>query len=252
MMRDQRSSTLFDELDDFPYDHSLRIPPLQDPTPASASSRPPPLEPSTRSSPGMRNANATLKTRLKALAEAVPIGEPESDALLNTNEKDLELYNADFGQVAPRKRQKLNDHGRVADYFKLPKPTAHTRVEKPPPFQPIAVLNELHEPPPSVALFPPITSNVDSEQSILDKNYPITCGPSNRVPKRMNLRPRLKWTEEETRDLLRGVEIFGMGKWKKILTHPEFGFAPERTAVDLKDRWATVLSAAYKRLLTNL
>ncbi|MCJ1356485.1 MAG: hypothetical protein MMC33_006480 [Icmadophila ericetorum] len=238
-MRDQRSSVLFDELDDFPYDPSLRIPPLHDPTPTSASSRPPPLEPSTRSSPGMRNANATLKTRIKALAEAVPIGEPESDVLFNPKEKDVEQYNVEFGQEAPRKRQKLNDLGRVADYFKLPKPTAHARVEKPPPFQPISVLNELHEPPPSVALFPPITPNADLEQSILDRNYPITCGPSNRVPKRMNLRPRLKWTEEETRDLLRGVETFGMGKWKKILTHSGFGFAPERTAVDLKDRYRT-------------
>lgn len=49
-------------------------------------------------------------------------------------------------------------------------------------------------------------------------------------------RARRKWSEEETRDLLAGVQKYGIGKWKQILDDPAFSFC-ERSSVDLKDRY---------------
>jgi hypothetical protein len=52
-------------------------------------------------------------------------------------------------------------------------------------------------------------------------------------------RKRRPWTGEETRDLLLGVERYGAGHWKEILSDPEFNF-DNRTNLDLKDRYRTV------------
>jgi hypothetical protein len=234
---------MFDDIfDDFPLYPSLRIPPLQDPFPApcTASVRPSPLEPNARVNANIANEAAKLTGRRKALAEAKPIGAPDSN--------DLRPI-----QVAPRKRRKLYDHERIADFVQLPKPTAKTKEDRPPPFQPISVLNELHEPPPSAARFPPITPSAsqDAQDRMLSTELPGISTPAKTEPKkrkpressgnglpakRVYLRPRMKWTEEETDQLLKGVAIYGVGKWKKILLHPEFSFQNGRTPVDLKDR----------------
>ncbi|KAF2452549.1 hypothetical protein BDY21DRAFT_258490, partial [Lineolata rhizophorae] len=47
---------------------------------------------------------------------------------------------------------------------------------------------------------------------------------------------RNKWTEEETACLLKGVARFGIGSWKKILSHADYSFNG-RSAIDLKDRF---------------
>lgn len=236
MSREQRSSGLVEDFEDFPFDPYVRIAPLQDPIPMANAARPPPLEPNARVTPNSSITNVNLKTRLKALAEALPIGEPEADNTYNAYTVDEDQHMADMGLERQQKRQRLSNRGRVGDFVQLPKPSAKAKVDKPPPFQPVAVLNELNSPPPSAALFPPITAGTDEDHSDYNQNYPLVRGSNNRVSKRMNLRPRLKWTERETKDLLRGVELFGMGKWKKILSHHDFSFSQERTAVDLKDR----------------
>ena len=47
------------------------------------------------------------------------------------------------------------------------------------------------------------------------------------------------WDEEETERLLKGVQVYGVGKWKKIWD--EMGFeGSDRTTVDLRDRWRTL------------
>lgn len=236
MSRAQRSSGLLEDLEDFPFDQYVRIAPLQDPMPVTNAARPPPLEPNARVNLNSSIPNANLKTRLTALAEALPIGEPEVDNTYNTYNVDDDQHMANMDMERQQKRQRLSNRGRVGDFVQLPKPSAKAKVDKPPPFQPVSVLNELHSPPPSAALFPPITAGNDEDRSDYNQNYPLVRGPNDRVTKRMNLRPRLKWTERETKDLLRGVELFGMGKWKKILSHQAFTFSQERTAVDLKDR----------------
>ncbi|CAK7274379.1 hypothetical protein SEPCBS57363_006132 [Sporothrix epigloea] len=56
--------------------------------------------------------------------------------------------------------------------------------------------------------------------------------------KRRATKPRRRWTEEETNQLLIGVSRHGLGKWTAILEDPEFTFS-SRTAGDLKDRFRT-------------
>ncbi|CAK7241189.1 MAG: hypothetical protein STHCBS139747_002648 [Sporothrix thermara] len=61
---------------------------------------------------------------------------------------------------------------------------------------------------------------------------------SSSKPKRRATKPRRRWTEEETNQLLIGVSRHGLGKWTAILEDPEFSFS-SRTAGDLKDRFRT-------------
>ncbi|AOW03900.1 hypothetical protein B0I72DRAFT_110549 [Yarrowia lipolytica] len=63
-------------------------------------------------------------------------------------------------------------------------------------------------------------------------------------------RVRLRWTQEETADLMEGCKVHGVGNWKKILTDPRFRFN-NRTAVDLKDRFRTCFPEDYRRLYPN-
>ncbi|KAI3835743.1 hypothetical protein MKW92_033206 [Papaver armeniacum] len=51
-------------------------------------------------------------------------------------------------------------------------------------------------------------------------------------------RRKLKWTLPEEEALKSGVNKHGAGKWKTIVTDPEFGpYLVSRTNVDLKDKW---------------
>ena len=248
---------MFDDIfDDIPLHHSLRIPPLIDPLPFLSASldRPSPLEPNARVNAHIDNETAKLTGRRKALAEAKPLGDAESGdlrPLQESSRNDLRPI-----QKSPRKRQKLYDHEHIADFVQLPKPMTAAKEDKPPPFQPVSVLNELHEPPPSAALFPPITPGTTPHQqgwkvgakaskADLEEGRTATAkkagnkqGKNDKTaPKRVSLRPqRVMWSEAEISQLVKGVAIYGMGKWKKILNHPEFTFQKERTAVDLKDR----------------
>ena len=240
---------MFDtSVDQIPTHPELWIPPLQDPFPElSASARLPPLEPTARVNTNVSGEVAKLTGRRKALAEAKPIGEDESNELRPIQQ-----------QKPSRRKPKLHEQERIADFVQLPKPKTKPKEAKPPPFQPVSEINELHEPPPSAALFPPITPNDTNnhEHRRLSSLSPIihaqveeknnsegkkarrrtSNGPP---PKRVYLRERVMWTEEETEYLARGVAMYGIGKWKKILHHPGFKFYEGRTYVDLKDRFRT-------------
>ena len=159
----------------------------------------------------------------------------------------------------PSRSENSLDHTRVAEFVQLPKPNSKTTIGKPLPFKCVPILNELHEPPPSAARFPPITPGTlheggqsleygrQSNSAIHRKSVKNEATGNNHEPldterkekpKRVCLRLRRRWTEEETNDLIKGVEIYGIGKWKKIINHHDFSFHQERTPVDLKDRWA--------------
>lgn len=230
-------------LDDLPLHPSLRIPPLLDPSPpdfAARSALPSPLEPNARVNADLDIETAKLTGRRKALAEAKPIGEPAKLSELRPIQR------------GPRKRQKLQEYERVADFVQLPEPKILN--DKPRPFQPVSVLNELHEPPPSAALFPPITPNEPTQEhsrslsslSLVEStpgedDPPLVSSKTGQKgdgqsQKRTSQRPRMKWTTLETEQLQKGVEIYGIGKWKRILNHPGFSFQPGRTPVDLKDQ----------------
>ena len=53
-------------------------------------------------------------------------------------------------------------------------------------------------------------------------------------------RIRKSWSDAEIQDLQKGVEKHGEGSWASIIRDPEFNFEPERTVVDLKDKWRNI------------
>ncbi|OJD17533.1 hypothetical protein AJ78_02402 [Emergomyces pasteurianus Ep9510] len=67
--------------------------------------------------------------------------------------------------------------------------------------------------------------------------------PVSPKPRRSRKKLR-KWSEEETRDLLRGVVKCGVGNWTAILAQPELNFN-QRTAANLKDRFRVCCPWAY-------
>ncbi|KAI9776036.1 MAG: hypothetical protein M1839_000638 [Geoglossum umbratile] len=75
-------------------------------------------------------------------------------------------------------------------------------------------------------------------------------GPTEKPLKRENRRPRRKWGEQETDHLLKGVALYGVGSWKKILEHPEFSFNA-RSSIDLKDRFRTCFPQEYRKHLDS-
>lgn len=136
------------------------------------------------------------------------------------------------------------------------------------------IINGLYEPPPNAAVFPPIAlddgneavaatslntlkdysnssvntkdvevtdvpERVASIASLPEKPLPISeAGKPLPKLKRKAAKPRKKWSEEETRHLLLGVNKHGVGKWTSILEDREYKFNG-RTAGDLKDRFRT-------------
>lgn len=67
------------------------------------------------------------------------------------------------------------------------------------------------------------------------------------------LRPkkkRIKWTIEETNDLLHGCNTYGVGNWKKILYDARYHFN-NRSPIDLKDRFRTIFPEDYRYFYPN-
>lgn len=130
----------------------------------------------------------------------------------------------------------------------------------------------LHEPPPNAAVLPPISSaefdehdhltlgilkeygstffdpppssgsrhdfdRDDAKESKDDNDKDADNDPDSDKPKKP-VKPRRKWSEQETKNLLLGVSRHGVGKWVKILEDPDFEF-DERGPGDLKDRFRT-------------
>jgi hypothetical protein len=142
------------------------------------------------------------------------------------------------------------------DFVQLPQPVKKQKQQLPMP----PILNGLHEPPPDAALFPPITSGSDDaelnqlvllqksissigdvgDRIILPNPFPVELEKTAiaKSGRKRTAKPRRKWTDEETKHLLLGVNRHGVGKWTSILDDPDFKFN-DRTAGDLKDRFRT-------------
>ncbi|KAF8317884.1 hypothetical protein DL93DRAFT_2055156, partial [Clavulina sp. PMI_390] len=71
--------------------------------------------------------------------------------------------------------------------------------------------------------------------------------PLDPAPKRAR---RNMWTEEETKCLVEGCKIHGVGNWKMILEDPRFHFQ-DRSPVDLKDRFRVSFPDAYRKHYPN-
>ncbi|TKA79491.1 hypothetical protein B0A49_03408 [Cryomyces minteri] len=187
-------------------------------------------------------------TAVQSLAIHDPIGSsgrgpksavPLAEVLNNENNNPHSSQEA-----RSRKRCKL-DRCEANDFVQLPKPPVKKSIRRPriPP-----LLQGLHQPPPDAGLFPPITA--EKPTRIVSGNPLVAVPPGDSgdhsVQEESQTRPdtqlfksgkakRKKWSEEETTHLLKGVAMFGIGSWKKILLHEDFSFH-NRTAVDLKDR----------------
>lgn len=150
-----------------------------------------------------------------------------------------------------KKRQRITPV--KEDLVQLPQPVKKQQATQQQVMPPI--INGLLEPPPDAALFPPISSNSfnDPETNQLNLFREFTNvteergqGPSHSdsgkpgpvKPRRRSGKPRKKWTETETRNLLLAVDKHGVGRWTKILNDPSFAFN-DRSAGDLKDRFRT-------------
>ena len=237
---------------------SLRIPPLRSMFISLTPDRPIALEPFP--TPNVDGPATKLTGRQVALAQAKTMEELKPGDLDAV--QSPETYRVNSTKMTPmdehnKKRRKLAHKEQVLDFVHLPKPKPKAKLEEVnrKPFQPIAVLNQLNEPPPSAALFPPITpSKEEYACSILPdsdhsptKTHQDSCSSlpqqsptRTEKSKRVYLRPRRKWTESETNHLIEGIALCGVGRWKDILSHPKFHFHESRTHVDLKDRFRTL------------
>lgn len=251
----------FDELSFGVARPSLRIAPLQDPFPtlSSSSTRPSPLEPNARVN--INDDANKLTGRRKALAQAKPLDAPDGEDwdlfAISKSNADLPAGDAEHLLEPPQKKHRLRscDQEQIADFVQLPKPPAKAGQHRPRPFRPVSVLNELHEPPPSAALFPPITPAASQEEDgervtekqVSKANDEKRPGHARRkkssersmspgAQKRTYNRGRTKWTQDEIDFLIKGVTIYGTGRWKNILDHPDLHFREGRTPTDLKDR----------------
>lgn len=133
------------------------------------------------------------------------------------------------------------------------------------------IISGLHEPPLDAAVFPPIVGHYeDADSSNLNalKEYamvemekppastsevdkPDKPEKANRGKAKRRLgKPRRKWSEEETNNLLLGVYKHGVGKWTNILEDREYSFN-DRTAGDLKDRFRTCCPAELREQLSH-
>ncbi|KAL2114736.1 hypothetical protein VUR80DRAFT_46 [Thermomyces stellatus] len=139
------------------------------------------------------------------------------------------------------------------DLVQLPQPVNKQQASQQQAMPPI--INGLLEPPPDAALFPPISSNTfndpEANQLNLLREFTHVNEDRSQAPpksesskpgpvktRRRSGKPRKKWTEEETRNLLLAVDRYGIGRWTKILEDPSFTFN-DRSAGDLKDRFRT-------------
>jgi hypothetical protein len=60
------------------------------------------------------------------------------------------------------------------------------------------------------------------------------------APPTPSRRPRLAWSEDETRALLESVKAFGIGKWEQVLSSFAHRFQLRRSAEDLRSRYRVI------------
>ncbi|KAL2125977.1 hypothetical protein VTI74DRAFT_2035 [Chaetomium olivicolor] len=137
---------------------------------------------------------------------------------------------------------------------KLPKKRKSAQQMVPP------MIPGLREPPPNNMILPPILSSSNEAYSFAPwkelgsgtEDRPLPPGVAEAQPskplkqKRRPMKPRRKWTQEETDNLLLGVKQHGVGNWTSILNDERFKFN-NRTAGDLKDRFRTCLPDELRR-----
>jgi hypothetical protein len=246
----------------------LDLPPL-DNNILKSSGRPSPLEPNANSRSVKRSALSTHQNvpcdrdtgesstgRVLEGKGASQTSSITGRALGGTSPQSLRKILEDVPdapQSQSSKRRQRTDNSKD-EYFQLPQPVKKQKAKQVVP----PIIIGLFEPPPNqAALFPPIaSSSFHDSHGRNSLNMGPPKGPKTQIPpevpsKNINklndkvnpglkyvTKTRKKWTEEETAQLLLGVQAHGVGNWTKILHDPQYKF-DGRKAVDLKDRFRT-------------
>ncbi len=249
---------------------SLELPPLHDLNILKAG-RPLLLEPDASKQTGKPTTDSQLNPKHSGLLSPVHTDRhahkrngprhksdnaPKERALGHSSPQSLRKILGDDTDPSPASSQKHGIGEAKEDFITLPQPPKKQKAAKQvvPP-----IISGLFEPPPQAALFPPIASSSfhdshgrnslniitpkvgGSRAGLLsvtpEKSQPLETTTKG-TRRRQDLRPRKKWTEEETKNLLLGVTKHGVGNWSDILEDPSFTFN-DRKGADLKDRWRT-------------
>ncbi|WEW57489.1 hypothetical protein PRK78_002956 [Emydomyces testavorans] len=166
---------------DIPVRPHLRIAPLRNPIPPGSRRIPSPLEPATiaaRESSTLKLLNGNPPTELPTLKDFLKAARRDNDLLhipgvLSNSEQPPrtilpafislsaveKLPYSSFSDETLRKRRRLDTAGENFGELLLPIPKVQKEIPQRRPFGPLPVLNELKEPPPNAALFPPIEEN---------------------------------------------------------------------------------------------
>lgn len=235
---------LLNESTSTPQLHHADLPPLHAlPLPTSTERPLPPIE--LDAAHRSDRPSGTSAYPLRMLLGDHEAAEPQHSRSKHIN--DL----SDASDDAYSKKRGRNIH-RKDDFVQLPQPMKRQKSAQQAPAMP-PIINGLLEPPTHPALFPPIMSNSynenDAGQIRLLNEYAAHGAVEDRSRRSPELdksgksrkraaKPRRKWSEEETKHLLLGVNRHGVGKWTSILDDPDFTFN-DRTAGDLKDRFRT-------------
>ncbi|KAF4630071.1 hypothetical protein G7Y89_g8074 [Cudoniella acicularis] len=256
----------------FPESPSLELPPLQDPNILKASGRPLLLEPDA--SKRNRKPGPASNTHPTCSADLIPSID-EDKPRRDTKQKPEKAPERALGGSSPQSLRKILGEDVTTsnasaskkrlivenkdDFVQLPQPPKKQKAAKQvvPP-----IIIGLFEPPPQATLFPPIASSsfhdshgrntlntiplkvkeveeVEEPSKEPPKNDSEATNTESKGPKkRKDVRPRKKWTEEETNNLLLGVQKHGLGNWAEILDDSSFSFNG-RSGADLKDRFRT-------------
>ncbi|KAI9675031.1 MAG: hypothetical protein M1817_001437 [Caeruleum heppii] len=149
------------------------------------------------------------------------------------------------------------------DFVQLPQPAQKSqKATKPLRFVTVAGLGRVKPALPETTTLPPIRRGkspgrdgrlafLDDPVAGMERDLSGDTDPMAdqiRIKSRQKLkdRPRKKWSDQETQDLLQGVHKYGIGNWKRIMKDPAFTFYA-RTSVDLKDRFRTCCPEEYRK-----
>ncbi|KHN98796.1 MYB DNA-binding domain containing protein [Metarhizium album ARSEF 1941] len=233
---------LLNESTSTPQLHHADLPPLHAlPLPTSTERPLPPLELDAAYRPSGASAYP-LRLFLADHDVAEPLSHGRSKPINDLSDASDDGYS---------KKRARNIHVKD-DFVQLPQPMKRQKSAQQAPAMP-PIINGLLEPPSHPALFPPIVSNAYDEKVVSQMRLLNECALQGAVEDRARrspeadksgksrkraAKPRRKWSEEETKHLLLGVNRHGVGKWTSILEDPDFTFN-DRTAGDLKDRFRT-------------
>jgi hypothetical protein len=252
----------------------LELPPLHDPNILKASGRPLALEPDTSKSHGKPTPNPSLNPQHSGLLKSVD-GDDNLHRVRGTRKRSTSVADRALGNSSPQSLKKiLSDSTRDGsapspskkrnmvegkdEFVQLPQPPKKQKATKQAVLVPPIIIG-LFEPPPQATLFPPIASSSfhdrrgrnslntvpasakgkeDSTKAEDSTNNKGGRRSTTKKTSQNDVKPRKRWTEEETNNLLLGVSKHGVGRWTDILEDRSFSFNG-RSGVDLKDRFRT-------------